>query len=285
MNHGRVSLLILASFFAALTWPRAAAAAPLAAAATGPSFAAAADAWATTYLLNLIFLEDFLSSSPSSKDSKGGAPAAALLRARFAAAIAQDKKQRLTSATRLSAEVRATDAKGAPDLAAAEASFANADHRRHFSSFAPAYALDSPSCGVSPATVSQFASHQMTLLHRQGPTVKDEDLLRPLSALSPDDQLCVALVLMATADEIQASQGFEPAPLLTALARAASPKSVAVRAILAARLIQQARFGAALEILVGMQEENPSFRLAYDLVQRIYSRRHVGRGDVALGTP
>ena len=47
-------------------------------------------------------------------------------------------------------------------------------------------------------------------------------------------------------------------------------------------LFWQARFSESLRMILELQDKNPSYRLAYEIIQRIYSFQHAGKGEVAL---
>lgn len=47
-------------------------------------------------------------------------------------------------------------------------------------------------------------------------------------------------------------------------------------------LFWQARFSESLRIILELQDKNPSYRLPYEIIQRIYSFQHAGKGEVAL---
>jgi hypothetical protein len=137
-------------------------------------------------------------------------------------------------------------------------------------------------CPIAPNDVSDAATVFHNLLQESG----SEQSTSPARMLSgyanwqPAKIRCLALHL-ATLPQCSAA---EHLVFLMALRQSQGPyaKDVALSALTAQRLIEAVRYPEALAILLDLSDQDRSFRLPYELLQRIFSARQKGRGAVAL---
>jgi hypothetical protein len=89
---------------------------------------------------------------------------------------------------------------------------------------------------------------------------------------------------MASSPDAKAAEGFEPLHLLRALGQTNSPmaRDMSLKALLAVRFLELNRYSETLAVLMDLTDLDPSFRLPYEMVQRVFSIRQKGEGAVAL---
>lgn len=168
--------------------------------------------------------------------------------------------------------------------------------KSHWKKFQDAYHSTTPICPLNAEEVAAFAKHQKKLLG-EGESLNPIKLLKPLSHPSKEWSLdkvrCLALTFMATPEELKKNQGYEPLFLMESLRSfsknipklALASRDLSIKTLLALRYFQKKRYPETLNVLVELQDEHPEYRLAYEIVQRIYSMVQRGQGDVALKTP
>ena len=143
--------------------------------------------------------------------------------------------------------------------------------------------MPSPRCPLDVDEVRGFAEHQKKLT-ADGRAYNPKKLLSPLAKWNPLKIRCLAFTLMAASEAAKKDQGYEPIHLLQSLGQTASiiMKDPALRTIYALRLFERAQYAETLRVLVHLQDVETSYRLPYEMVQRIYSLRQKGQGQVAL---
>jgi hypothetical protein len=235
-----------------------------------------ATAWAVSYLLNAAFVSEF--------EVIGGAaaePDKSVLRQRaaFALAAAKAKAQPFPQRARLepllAAEKRlALSAVGATFQAALAPSWAR------LSDF---YGPPPPACPLDLETIKSFADHQKRLLAGDR-GLNPQALLAPVAGWDLARMQCLVFALMSATPQAQATDGYDPVHLLAALQQTGSPlmQDDALRAMAALRFLQLGQFAETLRGLMDLSDKEPAFRLAYDVVQRVFSARQRGEGAVAL---
>lgn len=265
-------------------------------------------AWSSSYLLSTILAGEFeavLDEFPvaSAKDGKEAffatdAGRNLRLRALFALDAARQRQQILQHGSRIALKLRALDSLDALTLPKDEASaltnltetFPSEPLRHSWKQLRLAYTTSSPRCQIGSEDVRGFLAHQKALLNF-GHALSSKDLLEPLAGWDLAKLQCLVFSVMATASrpgdgdiKTDASSPDEPLHLLLALSQnqpeAAKDKSV--RTMLALRFFELRRYDETLRILMDLQDNDTSFRLPYDIVQRIYSIRQKGSGAVAL---
>jgi hypothetical protein len=241
--------------------------APLAFGVTAPS-TNQASGWATSYLLNAAMLAEFDAVAPTA-----GEPERQSLRTRaaFAIAAAKSKAQMLPRAAAVEPLVSGLKA---PEAAALGATFPAAI-APHWDKLATAYAQSSPTCSIDADDVKDFAGHQKELLAGDR-GVNPLALLKPVAGYDLAKMQCLVFALIAS--------GNEPMHLLNALNATGSPlmKDQALRAMAALRLLQTGQYAETLRALMDLSDAEPSFRLPYEIVQRVFAARQKGEGAVAL---
>ncbi len=247
--------------------------------------------WATAYLVNSVFLAEYESvlstlsnGSPERATFLSGAPGQAVgRRAAFAFNDMEAKSQGIFNKSQVKAllDEQKLAAKVAPQDV--EQSFASPTLRDSWKRVSRSYAMEMPTCPIDLADVKAFATHQKSLLageHGANPNV----LLKPIAHWTLPKVQCLVFALMASSAEAKAQEGYEPLHLLRALSQTASPmaRDMSLKALLAVRYLELNRYGETLAVLMDLTDLEPSFRLPYEMVQRVFSIRQKGEGAVAL---
>ncbi len=137
-------------------------------------------------------------------------------------------------------------------------------------------------CVVAPHEVSEAATYFHNFLQESGSehSTSPARTLAKYATWEPSKIRCLALRL---ATWPQFSE-VEHLALLMALRQSQGPyaKDMALSALTAQRLIETIRYPEALAIMLDLADQDPSFRLSYELLQRIFSAKQKGRGAVAL---
>ena len=141
------------------------------------------------------------------------------------------------------------------------------------------YALPAPTCPLSAAKVQEFVAGLEQALSNGGESA--QATIARLQGWPAAKVRCLALTLSATND---GNRQRGPLTLLQALQVMDSPlmADTSIRAIFALTLLRHGNFPETLRVLMTMLDEQPAYRLPYELVQRVFSIRHQGRGRVAL---
>ncbi len=247
--------------------------------------------WATAYLVNSVFLAEFDSvlstlakGSAERKEFLSGQPGQALgRRALFAFNDMEGKSQGIFNKPTLKALLEEQKLAAKVEAKDVEQSFANPALRDSWAGISRSYAMDIPSCPIDASDVKAFAAHQKSLLageHGANPNV----LLKPIANWTLPKVQCLVFALMASTAEAKVTEGFEPLHLLRALSQTASPmaRDMSLKALLAVRFLELNRYGETLAVLVDLADMDSSFRLPYEMVQRVFSIRQKGEGAVAL---
>ncbi len=140
-------------------------------------------------------------------------------------------------------------------------------------------------CNLTRHDLQAFAEAQRKL-QAGGRTPTPAELLALNGKRDDARTRCLVLALGASpgfdsSDKIEAS-AWDYAPLLTAMQQAGNLSDPVLRRALALRHVQTANWAEALRLLVELQEEFSGHRFTWDSVQRIFSLRQRGAGDVAL---
>lgn len=233
-------------------------------------------AWATSYLLNAAFLAAYeaIAGSATEADKK-----TLKARASFALASARAKVQALPLRAPLDSELMALKA---DDGALISAGF-DAALQPHWTRLSDYYRQPSPACSIDADDVKEFAEHQKSLLSGDR-GLNPQALLEPVLAWDLGKIQCLVFALAASTDEAKIKDGYDPIHLLAALQQTGSPlmKDEALRAMAALRFLQHGQYAETLRTLMDMSDAEPAYRLAYDVVQRVFSARQKGEGAVAL---
>lgn len=178
----------------------------------------------------------------------------------------------------------------AQDQAAAEEGFAlveqslsDVGRQQHFGELRNLYFADVPSCPISAADVKDFVLHQKTLLQEKK-AINGSQLIGPVKDWSLKKVRCLVFALMATPAASKALEGTDPLPLMLTFQQMGSPltKDMSYKSVYAIRLLQTEQFAETLRSLFELVDLQPAFRLPYEIVQRIFSIRQKGDGQVAL---
>lgn len=266
---------MLAPVASAVTAPGSSTAVPLPgkASACSPSCPSPQAAWAVSYLLNEAFLAEFASVAPTAAEADKKSLAQ---RAVFAVESAKLKTQSVPALPALSGQK--------PVEAAALAATFSATLAPHWDRLTAYYAQPSPSCPIDADDVKDFAAHQKELLGDGTRGLNARTLMEPVASWDLAKMQCLVFALTASTPEAKAHDGYDPIHLLAALQQAGSPlmKDDALRAMAALRHLQLGQYAETLRALVELSDGEPAFRLAYDVVQRVFSARQKGEGAVAL---
>ena len=153
----------------------------------------------------------------------------------------------------------------------------------HWGRLAAYFQQPSPVCPIDLDDVKDFAAHQKELLSGDR-GLNAQALLAPLIRWDLPKVQCLVFALMASTPEAKAKEGYDPIHLLAALQQTGSPlmKDEALRAMAALRFLQLGQYAETLRGLMELSDGEPALRLAYDVVQRVFSARQKGEGAVAL---
>ncbi len=250
-----------------------------------------AAAWATSYLVNSVFLAEYdsvLATFPeASKDRTTylASPAGVALarRAAFAIQDMDEQSQGSPNKTRLKTLLGEPAFASRLDTNAVTETFSGLPLRDLWLRIARSYGMPSPSCPIDFDEVKAFAAHQKKLLagdHGANPNV----LLKPLAQWTLPKVQCLVFALMASTGEAKAKDGFEPLEVIRALSQTASPmaRDLSLRALLAVRYLELGQYSETLSVLMDLTDMDGGYRLPYEMVQRIFSIRQRGEGAVAL---
>ena len=163
------------------------------------------------------------------------------------------------------------------------ASFIDEKHQANARELRSFYFADAPTCPITAAEVKDFAAYQAKLLSEKS-GINGGQLIVPLKEWPLKKVRCLIFALLATSDTEANINGHDPAHLMLTFQQMASPlaKDAAYKAVYSIRLLQTNQFAETLRILVELVDIQPAFRLPYEMVQRVFSIRQKGDGQVAL---
>lgn len=259
--------------------------------------------WSSAYLLNTTFAVEFRTVLSTVKPQSHGeffasqAGQQLYKRALFAHLSAKAKKQTLPNQKWLESQLSAvaplvSTPKEAETMEAKIAknkwsdislSFSSGAWNENFNMFAAKMANGSPSCKLSYDKVKMYADHHNSL-KTSGKSYSARELTAPILAWDKSRVQCLMLTMLAADKALQDEQGYDPLPSLVALRQLghAVANTEVFSVMLAIRYIQSHHYAEALRALIKLQDVNPSYRLPYEFVQRIYSYSQRGQGQVAL---
>ena len=139
---------------------------------------------------------------------------------------------------------------------------------------------------MSKKKVKTFIQHQQNLLAKDS-AINSLTLLKPIEKYSLDQLRCLVFAMMSLSVTHPDKGEYDPLHLMQALRQTSSPlaRDIPIRIMLAIRLLHHHNYAETLRVLLDLRDQNPSYRLAYDLVQNIYSLRQKGQGAVSLRGP
>ncbi len=163
------------------------------------------------------------------------------------------------------------------------ASFIDEKHQANARELRSFYFADAPTCPITAAEVKDFAAYQAKLLSEKS-GINGGQLIVPLKEWPLKKVRCLIFALLATSDTEANINGHDPVHLMLTFQQMASPlaKDAAYKAVYSIRLLQTNQFAETLRILVELVDIQPAFRLPYEMVQRVFSIRQKGDGQVAL---
>lgn len=138
------------------------------------------------------------------------------------------------------------------------------------------------SCAVEKAELESVTSHLHRVFTESG---RDQSssiavVLAPLQGWSAVKSRCLAISLAKSASlSVPEQRDFLLALMQS---HAGLSRDTALSALMAQRLTEGLRFPEALATLVDLADQDPSFRLPYEILQRLFSAKQKGRGAVAL---
>ncbi len=267
--------------------------------------------WANTFLLNSVFAADYAAfmrgtkkAEENKKELLSSDPAAnSFVRSKFALLSAKTKRQSIKRSSTittfqmghagfLTSFLKKEDPRkkylfsdknpdNAVDMIAS--TFSSEKFRGYWKDLSYGYTLASPTCPIKVTDITKFAAHQKSLMTGDH-AANANTLIKPISSWPRAKVRCLILAMMSATDDNKKTQGLEPLHLMNALVHTASPLSQdpAIRSMHAIRLLQLNHYAETLRILMNLQDTNESYRLPYEIVQRIYSRTQKGQGQVAL---
>jgi hypothetical protein len=267
-----------------------------------------ATGWANTFLLNSVLTEDYRAMMEASRLPEGSKILGTedgtnnFIRAKFALQSSAQKQQFVEHRSEietfqmghtgfLAGALEESDPRRklifsndlTKEIDAVRDTLPEGKFRQYWDGLASGYAQDAPKCPLSLDEVKKFAAHQKSLT-QNGQSVNAKVLIEPVTAWNKTKIRCLVLTMMAASSVHKEEHGYEPLHLLTAMTQADLPISHdnAIRAMYAIRLLQLNRYAETLRVIMRLQDTDVSYRLPYEIVQRIYSRRQKGEGKVAL---
>ena len=162
-------------------------------------------------------------------------------------------------------------------------SFIDEKHQANARELRSFYFADAPTCPITASEVKDFAAYQTKLLSEKT-AINGGVLIAPLKDWPLKKVRCLIFALLATSDTGANINGHDPVHLMLTFQQMASPlaKDAAYKAVYSIRLLQTNQFAETLRVLVELVDLQPAFRLPYEMVQRIFSIRQKGDGQVAL---
>ena len=162
-------------------------------------------------------------------------------------------------------------------------SFIDQKHQANAKDLRSFYFADAPTCPITASEVKDFAAYQSKLLSEKT-AINGSVLIAPLKEWPLKKVRCLIFALLATSGSEVNANGHDPVHLMLTFQQMASPlaKDAAYKAVYSIRLLQTNQFAETLRILVELVDLQPAFRLPYEMVQRIFSIRQKGDGQVAL---
>jgi hypothetical protein len=163
------------------------------------------------------------------------------------------------------------------------ASFNDEKHQANAKELRSFYFADAPTCPITAAEVKDFAAYQEKLLTEKT-AINGNVLVAPLKEWPLKKVRCLIFALLATSNTDVSNIKNDPIHLMLTFQQMASPlaKDMAYKAVFSIRLLQTNQFAETLRILVELVDLQPAFRLPYEMVQRVFSIRQKGDGQVAL---
>jgi hypothetical protein len=162
-------------------------------------------------------------------------------------------------------------------------SFNDEKHQANAKDLRSFYFADAPTCPITAAEVKDFVAYQAKLLSEKS-AINGGVLITPLKDWPLKKVRCLIFALLATAGSEANAKGHDPVHLMLTFQQMASPlaKDAAFKGVYSIRLLQTNQFAETLRVLVELVDLQPAFRLPYEMVQRIFSMRQKGDGQVAL---
>lgn len=157
-----------------------------------------------------------------------------------------------------------------------------------WSHFQQEYGTSRPECPIRDVVLSELSKFQSKLEESGQPSFPDSYSWL-LAKSSTAELRCLAMRTMSVSGR-SGAPGREVLNLLAFLAqlpaeRIGQDTAQIFRILYSVRLVQLEGYADALAILLDLQETSPPYRLAYDMVQRLYSQEQRGKGIVALKNP
>lgn len=253
--------------------------------------------WAVSLLLNVVFAAEYLAVAENAaldpealRNFKQESTAALLAkRAQFVLAAARERSQDLGFNDAVERTLALHGVASIPPEVGVETiplSLGSPLQQSHWRILAGAYGASKMQCPLATSDVVAFAAAQHQALAAQQP-LSSNQLLNHVESWSPQKINCLIFALMGSTEDAKRHSGFDPLPLMQALRQRGHQifDGRAPRALMAARLIQIAEYAEALRILMELIDQEPAFRLPYEIVQRVFGLRQRGGGAVALRGP
>jgi len=162
--------------------------------------------------------------------------------------------------------------------------FDREEFKQAWQRFSVYYSAPSPTCPLAIEDVRGFAAGQKALTagNRQP---RPDDVRTLVKGWDDAKVQCLVFALMAADGGLQEQEGFEPIYLLRTIDQGVgiTPKrDLTITLTHTLRLLQKMEYPSALSVLLAARDLDPTYRLLYDMVQRIYGYRQKGAGDVAI---
>jgi len=270
-----------------------------------------ATSWANSFLMNSLFIAEHQSHMKYSKlqkfaEDKTFASYEAknlFIRSKFAILSSQSKKQaiqNINDAKALNIEHALylsshTDTKHSANALLTTknidknfykkvgSTFSDQKFKESWSFFSQSYVNSDHGCDITPELKEAFSQYQGKLAN-ENIAANTTKILQPIKKWRLAKVRCLLVTLMSSANSTHVSKAIDPVHILNAIAQINSPfaQDTTIKALHAIRFFQLNNYAEALRVLVEMQDKEKAYRLAYEIVQRIYSRSEKGEGKVAL---
>ncbi len=240
------------------------------------------DDWLNSYLMNQVFINEFsaLQSIDHSKKEMSDVSLRAIFAHQNALRLNQnwllsDRVKKDLTAVKRQFQVKSQKVPSKPH-------FSSSLYSKLWQGLESSFQQETPVCplGVKKATVFR------KLDHTKEPTdeIRLKDIVVFFKSWSQQEKLCYLVSAMHEKPEVGEAWLFDPMLVAEAfyLTSDLPEHRYQLSKILSVVYLQKNNFPEALRQLLYLTEQQPSFRLAYDLVQRIFSMKQQGSGKVAI---
>ncbi len=161
-------------------------------------------------------------------------------------------------------------------------SFVNPSFREYWDAQSALYAINAPVCPDYKSLDEKFLESKK-IVDKRPLQEQNSAWRKAYSSFSLLDVRCIAWSSLTRKSPEEKTQ-VDAAMFFSSFEKAGTPfqNDPMIRLISILNFFNTSRFPEALRIILELQDEDTSYRLAYEIIQRIYSLEQRGKGEIAL---